>query len=310
MSEKPTPPGKMTKGKVIIAGVAGLAATPTPAGEVVRDIGASAVREGVGVAAAAVEGAVPTTVEASKNNPSEAAEFRSPTSEVNPFPPDSPWLNRFSVEQDQIIENFNSLTPEKKEFVRMVIPAIRQVMSEKPHINPYVLFAQIMIETGWGESEPVYEVSPGQFAKSNNVLGIKANDSWPGKRSTRTATTERDEEGNLKPFLDYFRVYEAEPGASEYDARRQGIEAAIRDYVLVIENNSWFQDAEEAYQDDEQYAWKLVDQDEHFINSEGKRELERVYATDGPNYPPKLLSIVKNYQVHKLIDLPQEEFKP
>lgn len=82
----------------------------------------------------------------------------------------------------------------KRKFINELYPEAVKVY-EQYHILPSVTIAQAILETGWGQSE--------LCTKANNLFGIKADNSWKGKKIKMNTS-----EYYKQKIVDEFRAYD------------------------------------------------------------------------------------------------------
>ena len=148
--------------------------------------------------------------------------------------------------------------PSPEEFVNQVMPIIRRAASALG-LNPLGLVAQAALETGWGQR--MAHTADG--TPSFNMFGIKAGDTWAGKRAT--ADTVEFSNGVATPRRTAFRAYGS-------------IEESVNDFAALLKNSPRYREAMAAGNDPQAY-----------IDSIGKSG----YATD-PDYANKLNQILNS----------------
>jgi peptidoglycan hydrolase FlgJ len=146
--------------------------------------------------------------------------------------------------------------PSPVEFVNQVMPMIRRAASALG-LNPLGLVAQAALETGWGQR--MAHTADG--TPSFNLFGIKAGDTWAGKRAT--ADTVEFSNGVATPRRTAFRAYGS-------------IEESVNDFAALLKNSPRYREAMAAGNDPQAY-----------VDSIGKSG----YATD-PDYANKLNQIL------------------
>jgi len=126
---------------------------------------------------------------------------------------DSPWLDRLSDEQANIIEALD-LTQEQKHFLTAAIFQTRRLLAEGWDINPSVTIAQAELESGYGTNAP-----------GNNYFGVKVGtktSGWHGGKQIFPKAAELDQKtGQLKTEAGVFRRYPS-------------LEASFTDYADLI----------------------------------------------------------------------------
>ncbi len=193
---------------------------------------------------------------------------------------ESPWINHLSSEQDQAINDNESLDPDQKQFLRLMIFQFRRLQAEGRRVNPEVGIAQAIVETGWGRDAP-----------GNNLFGIKLGDSdGPSQHYTKAA--------EWNPATGH---QETQP--AEFRAYRNMTEA-VNDYADFVEAH--FPLATEYANNYTGYADAL--QTQPVTESDGSIG-SRSYATD-PKYTNTLFQIVEDYNLPSLVAIPNQEFQP
>ncbi len=144
------------------------------------------------------------------------------------------------------------------EFINRVMPIIRRAASALG-LNPLGLMAQAALETGWGQR--MAHTADG--TPSYNMFGIKAGDTWAGRRAT--ADTVEFSNGVATPRRTAFRAYGS-------------IEESVDDFAALLKNSPRYREAMAAGNDPQAY-----------IDSIGKSG----YATD-PDYANKLNQILNS----------------
>jgi len=105
----------------------------------------------------------------------------------------------------------NNLKDEfKLEFINRMYPQATEIYN-KYGVLPSITISQAILESGWGKSE--------LSTKANNLFGIKADNSWGGKKIKMNTS-----EYYSKKIEDYFRVYNS-------------TEDSIKDYGEFLKNN-------------------------------------------------------------------------
>ena len=171
-----------------------------------------------------------------------------------------------------IIDNLN-LTDKQKDFLRTMLPAIRDVYKDGAHINPAVVLAQTSLETGFGQSK--------LSSEANNYFGMKAGKSWTGEVYV-VDTKEEYKPGEVVTIKDSFRKYD-----NPVDS--------VRDYVEKIENSEHYADAVINYKDAQSYVNGLfneVDDKGNIIKEQGEPGVLS-YGTDR-GYEEKVMSLISS----------------
>lgn len=154
----------------------------------------------------------------------------------------------------------------KESFVRTIFEAASKVCAMGRKINPAVCAAQAALETGYGTS--------GLCLRANNLFGIKARPTWPGKRIQMPTREWSKVDGWVRVLAD-FRAYDS-------------VEGSISDYADVIERCSWYRDARENADDWEAFLRGIMP----------KPGKEPGWATD-PMYFEKVKAIILRFDLHR-----------
>jgi len=147
------------------------------------------------------------------------------------------------------------------DFLERTKRTIQTLLSEGIVMNPRVVAAQAVLESGWGKSELA--------KKYHNYFGMKAGSLWQGK----TVVLETREVVDGKSVFEdaEWRVYDSP-------------EDCFRDYARFIAESDYFKDALDYVHDDEGYLSVLVDESVK-------------YATD-PNYKTLVLGLIDELGLH------------
>ena len=125
-------------------------------------------------------------------------------------------------------------------------------------ILPSLTIAQAILESGWGKSELT--------TKSNNMFGVKADDSWNGNKVL--SPTKEFVKGKWISVQAWFRKYET-------------LDDSMLDHAKFLTKQRYH---------------KVINQTDYKIACE---EIWKAgYATD-PNYPSKLINIIEQNQLYK-----------
>lgn len=187
---------------------------------------------------------------------------------------EAPGNGRITAEQRKLIEQMN-LSAEQRKFVSDSVDTIMQLreLIQKSGINPNVMLAQAILESGYGTSDKV---------PYHNYFGMKANGNWTGPV---TPPLEADGAGKgTSPMRVYSNMYEGFKG-----------------YIDNLLSKNWYNDARQFPDDDNKYILGLlgsVDADGDVLiaqNQDGAMS----YAVD-PEYRKKLLNIIDNLNVDAL----------
>lgn len=159
------------------------------------------------------------------------------------------------------------------EFVRSVLPHA-ETAANALGVDPALLVAQTVLETGWGKSLQTFAADRGQplpnVERAQQYFGIKADGRWSGK--TVTSQTLEYVEGVPQRQRASFRAYDS-------------VAEAFSDYRQFLQDSPRYIDALANAADPEQFAHKL--------QAAG-------YATD-PAYANKLLSLFRSDKLRELI---------
>ncbi len=151
--------------------------------------------------------------------------------------------------------NTLNITPKQKDFLSKIVVNVKDLQQQNNTINPRVITAQAILESGWGESRLAHEY--------RNLFGIKAGTQWRGDKVN--LDTQEVIKGYVVNEGAFFRVY-----ATLVDS--------FADYVDFIQQSPYFSEALAYPDDDEKYLDVLVG-----------REVK--YATD-PHYKQLILDII------------------
>lgn len=145
-----------------------------------------------------------------------------------------------------------------QDFVEVLLPVARRYARELG-VDPRVLLAQSALETGWGQKM----IRGTQGEASYNLFGIKANDSWQGKRVSVSTLEFRD--GVFHRETASFRAYNS-------------YEESFADYVRMIRSQPRYAEALQNAADPAAYSMHLQ---------------RAGYATD-PAYASKIREVMKS----------------
>lgn len=169
----------------------------------------------------------------------------------------------------QLSENFfnrDAMMFTPKDFVKSILPAAK-LFAQQLGVDPKLLVAQAIHETGWGKSINTTE----QGGSSYNLFNIKGGSQY-NKNQSYITTTEYIEGKPVKvkePFRDY-----------------ASFEESFQDYVSLIKHNERYHEALSRSADPEQYMAALQ---------------QAGYATD-PNYAAKVLAIYNGSTLSQAVD--------
>lgn len=167
-----------------------------------------------------------------------------------------------ALKAERAAPSISHIEPRQQHFVDRVWPHAEKA-AEKLGTSPSVLVAQAALETGWGG-----HIIPGSKGdSSNNLFGIKADNSWQGGRAdVRT-----------------FEFFGGRPIKTKASFRTyKDIAASFADYVSFVSDNPRYQRALDKAENPDTYI----------------RELARAgYATD-PRYAEKIISIRQRIEGH------------
>ncbi len=179
-----------------------------------------------------------------------------------------PEVGKLSEKSLKIIDGLG-ISEAKKDTLKEMLSAVRDsILRDGAKVNPEVVTAQAILESGWGGS--------GLTKKYNNYFGIKAGSKWTGE--SVNLPTKEFEGGKWITILQKFRAY-SDPAES------------FADYAKMIENSSYFSDATKAENRDsvERYLHILV----------GRKTK---YATD-PLYATKIKHIIRENKINQVLDI-------
>ncbi|MGB4800689.1 MAG: glucosaminidase domain-containing protein [Candidatus Saccharimonadales bacterium] len=169
-----------------------------------------------------------------------------------------------------------SLTANQRKFLEPVIRGVLLELQKGARVNPAVVITQAAHESGWGQS--------GLAQRANNLFGVKAGSSWTGK--TIDMDTGEVFDGRRVTVGATWRAYDT-------------IEDAIKDYMLLIGNQSNFADAMRCADTPGTYIDGLLAQlntnDCGILIPQGKQGAGS-YATD-PDYKSKILAGIQDLHI-------------
>ena len=125
-------------------------------------------------------------------------------------------------------------------------------------VPAHLMLGQAALESGWGK----HELKAADGTPSNNLFGIKANDSWDGK--VVEATTTEYFNGVKQKRIEKFRAYDSYADS-------------FKDFANLMRNNPRYENVMANLQDVNAYAQSMQ---------------KAGYATD-PNYASKLASVIQ-----------------
>lgn len=162
-------------------------------------------------------------------------------------------------------DKVNSEDADPIEFVKKVWLRIQE-LAKDIELDPKMILAQAIHETGWGKFIPRFK--SGNI--SNNIFGIKADNSWNG--ASAVGKTFEVEDGIVKNQKAKFRAY-------------SNLGDGIKDYFSFVRDNPRYEKALAARS-----------------GAEYIKELHKAgYATD-PNYSDKVMSIYNGDRLNSLIE--------
>jgi flagellum-specific peptidoglycan hydrolase FlgJ len=172
---------------------------------------------------------------------------------------------QLSAEQNGLIDSL-SLNPNQKDFLKQVTAGAIGLQQRGAKVNPEVVVAQSILESGWGGSELT--------KLANNYFGMKAGTDWKGKTVVMPT----------KEFINGSWV--------TVDARWQAFESAedcFAEYEKFINERPYFADALQHTNNPQAYVEALVNGD-------------LKYATD-PDYVQKIMGTVKANHLSQLVEM-------
>lgn len=185
-------------------------------------------------------------------------------SSLNPQPPELVSHDDVNVANQVVVEHAES-TPSVDDFITSIWPYARHA-ARALGLDPTVLIAQAVLETGWGKA-----IAKDGCGTSNNVFNIKA-------RSTSSDKT--------LPIKTTEYIADAPTTVMASFKKYPSIEHSFNDYVSLIKNNDRYRQAVVYAHDAERYI--------EAIHQAG-------YATD-PQYANKLLSIYRGNQLRQALE--------
>ncbi len=153
----------------------------------------------------------------------------------------------------------------KTAFVKAIWPLAEQA-GKQLGVDPKVLVAQSVLETGWGQHMMQQPDQP----TSNNLFGIKSTRHWQGEKVAVSSLEFIDQIPQKK--VSSFKVY-------------QDFSQSFRDYVDLVTNSPRYQPALQQASSAENYIQSLQ---------------EGGYATD-PNYSEKIISIMNSPRLNSIL---------
>ncbi len=200
--------------------------------------------------------------------------------------PANPAEAVITPEAEAIISQLE-LPEENKEFLHFMLPHIMNVYNSGRNINPEVLLAQTVVETGFGQKGELYK-------NAYNPVGIKASSNWKGPIFLGD-TKEEFEPGVLTELPDAaFRKY-------------PDIPSALNDYADIIENRSWYSDAAANKDNPTLYLQGLLhelDEQGNIVHHQGTTKPDGTkvssYATDS-GYEKKILDRINSGRFSELV---------
>jgi len=180
--------------------------------------------------------------------------------------------------KDSLEQDNSELSKKKLKFLQDVTISAMSAKANGSKINVEVLVAQAVHESGWGQS--------GLAEKANNLFGVKAGDSWKGKRiSMKTGEVFN---GNSVTVDASWRAYDS-------------IEDAITDYIKMVTNQDNFADAIKCSDNADSYIDGLLaklDPETCKIAIPQGEQGAMSYATD-PEYKNKILRTITSLGLDK-----------
>jgi flagellum-specific peptidoglycan hydrolase FlgJ len=170
-----------------------------------------------------------------------------------------PAAIELTPEEMALIDSLN-LEQHKKDFLKTVVVDARKT-AQNYRINPAVMVAQAIIESGWGEHADGY-----------NYFGMKADSNWQGT-TQQWHTFEYDENGNRYETTATFKAF-ASP------------QEAFNEYGRLIQDASWYEDAEVNHANWQAYLHGLVNE-------------PPMYAT-APDYEQVIGGIITDFRLAEL----------
>lgn len=172
---------------------------------------------------------------------------------------------QLNAEQNSLIDTLN-LSADKKAFLKQVTAGAIGLHLRGSKVNPEVVVAQSILESGWGGS--------GLAKQANNYFGMKASSDWKGK--TISMPTQEFINGSWVMVDAEWRAFD--------DA-----EDCFAEYAKFIEQRPHFADALEHTGNPEEYVKALV--------NGGLK-----YATD-PDYVQKIMGTVRANHITEIVKI-------
>lgn len=171
----------------------------------------------------------------------------------------SSWLSHLA--------NRKSMVATPKDFVQAIWP-VAKTFAKEIGVDPKMLIAQAVHETGWGKH--INKDQKGQ--PSFNLFNIKGGSSWAKSKPQNMVLTTEYIDGKAIKVKEPFRAY-------------TNFEESFRDYISLIKNSERYQTALSQSENAEKYM--------HELQQAG-------YATD-PAYAEKVIAIYKGSSLEQMI---------
>jgi flagellum-specific peptidoglycan hydrolase FlgJ len=195
--------------------------------------------------------------------PTPVAPAPAPETEAAPAPEQGPYV--LNDEQNGLIDSL-SLSPSQKAFLKQVTAGAIGLHQRGSKVNPEVVIAQSILESGWGGSDLTKQ--------ANNYFGMKAGTAWKGK--TVVMPTREFINGS---WVTVDATWQAFASAEE----------CFAEYEKFIQERTHFADALQHSSNPEEYVKALVNGD-------------LKYATD-PSYVQKIMGTVKANHLSRIVEI-------
>lgn len=214
-----------------------------------------------------------------------APEEPAPESTATTTEPDSYW--QLHPSSAQTISELN-LEQYKKDFVSKVTDIVMRAYNNGAQINPRVVIAQAVLESGFGMGKGAIE--------GNNIFSVKASDEYIAEHPDKIVWIYDDEyDANGERKLSAFKKYDS-------------VEEALLDYIRMITEADHYNDAQQCRGSDDAYINGLMNElriDCTIGRMKGEDGVMS-YATND-HYAETLLSVIRNLHMDGIIMLNPDE---